>query len=380
MGLFDRKNNAADNGSSMEKENENTSGKFPIISLVVEEVLSMTSTEVSVIGNVRGGTIRQGDELYLLGRGDKSVKTRALILQDTMMNKMDKAEEGTNVSIVLEGLRAGDAEKYDVLSSMNCMEGEINPEEPCNPFLVALLREAKNLQSDRDFMGRIMETIATKAIFLSPCMHPPGQENDESKIGFAVLKGKDGKNYLSVMTDIYELEQLEGLPEKLVQPLDFPKIVSVFAQIPVDGLLINPKSEGFVLSRPLIEALAQHKRKVDNHLAEEKIEKGSPMMLAIPVEEHKPTELLNALSEYMKTEPRIIRAWYAVMIFPKEDKKNHLVVVDTLEDVPEIYGAIGRAGTPFIGDMKLSMQCSAKFGKNVENMMLFYERNDELKV
>ena len=58
MGLFDRKKNAAENNESVEKKS--TAIEYPFLTILVEEVLSMTSTEVSVIGNVRGAEIKEG--------------------------------------------------------------------------------------------------------------------------------------------------------------------------------------------------------------------------------------------------------------------------------------------------------------------------------
>ena len=341
----------------------------------------MTSTEVSVIGNVRGAEIKEGQELFLLGKNNKSIKTRAVRVEDALMSKLPKAEVGENVAVVLEGLRHGQVEKYEVLSSVNSLYAEENAsEEAVNPYLTGLLREAKRLQQDKDFMGRLVEHVATEAKFLSPAMHQPGNEGDESKVGVALLRGKDGKNYLAAFTDPHELEIMDGLPEKLIQLLDFDRIMMIVQQAPVDGLLINAKTEGFVITRTLLEALAMHKRKVDNHIKEKKLDPKQPMMLAIPNEDNIPHELFDALKEHMKTEPRILRAWYSLMMMPKEDKKEHLIILDTLEEAPEVFGGVGRVAQPFLNEMQLNMQAAARVGAMTENMMLFYEREDDINV
>lgn len=379
MGLFDRKKNAAENNESMEKES--VAIQYPFLTILVEEVLSMTSTEVSVIGNVRGAEIKEGQELFLLGKNNKSIKTRAVRVEDALMSKLPKAEVGENVAVVLEGLRHGQVEKYEVLSSVNSLYAEENAsEEAINPYLTGLLREAKRLQQDKDFMGRLVEHVATEAKFLSPAMHQPGNEGDESKVGVALLRGKDGKNYLAAFTDPHELEIMDGLPEKLIQLLDFDRIMMIVQQAPVDGLLINAKTEGFVITRTLLEALAMHKRKVDNHIKEKKLDPKQPMMLAIPNEDNIPHELFDALKEHMKTEPRILRAWYSLMMMPKEDKKEHLIILDTLEEAPEVFGGVGRVAQPFLNEMQLNMQAAARVGAMTENMMLFYEREDDINV
>ena len=381
MGLFDRKSKNEEKNEVTEtpKKKEVT---FPFVTILVEEVLSMTSTEVSIIGNVRGGTLHTGDEFYLLGRQKKSVKTSALRIEDTLMTRMEKAEEGTNVSVVLAGLREGDVEKYDVLSEVNCLSSDTDtPDSAVNPFLTGLLRESAGRREDREFMGRIMEYIATEAIFLSPAIHATGKDANPNQLGVALLRGKDGKNYLSAFTDIHELEIMEGLPEKLLMPLDFPKIYEIMSKGPIDGLLINPKTSGFVMTKRLVESLANHKRKVDNNINEQKIDTKQPMMIAVPKEDHIPQELFDSLKAYMQTEPKILRAWYAIMIFPQEnDRKAHLIIIDTLEETPEIYGAVGRAARDYADNMQVNMQSAAKVGKMTEKMMLFYERKDNLSV
>ncbi|MBO4926813.1 MAG: enhanced serine sensitivity protein SseB C-terminal domain-containing protein [Clostridiales bacterium] len=384
MGLFDRKNNHSDKAENQEGGSEKKEVQFPFLTILVDEVLSMTSTEVSVIGNVRGGTLTEGDELYLLGRKNKSVKTRAVRIEDALMSKMQKAEEGTNVSVVLEGLRQGDVEKFDVLSSVNCIASDTDtPDTPVNPFLSGLLREAKGRRedTDREYMGRVMEYIATEAVFLTPCMHADGKNSGSGNIGVVLLKGKDQKNYLAVFTDIHELEIMEGMPEHTIQPMDFGMIMNYISKGPIFGLLINPKSEGFVMTKSFLELLANHKRKVDNNLKEQKIDPKQPMLLAVPKEGNMPDELFGALRSYMETEPSILRAWYALMIFPQDnDRKAHLIIVDTLEETPELFGAIGRAAREHVDGMQINMQSASKVGKMTEKMMLFYERKDDLKV
>ena len=123
-----------------------------------------------------------------------------------------------------------------------------------------------------------------------------------------------------------------------------------------------------------------HKRKVDNHIKEKKLDPKQPMMLAIPNEDNIPHELFDALKEHMKTEPRILRAWYSLMMMPKEDKKEHLIILDTLEEAPEVFGGVGRVAQPFLNEMQLNMQAAARVGAMTENMMLFYEREDDINI
>ncbi|MBP5492337.1 MAG: enhanced serine sensitivity protein SseB C-terminal domain-containing protein [Clostridiales bacterium] len=380
MGLFDRKNKAEENPEE-EKKPQFEKVEFPILTVVVEDVLSMTSTEVSVIGNVRGGTLHEGDKLFLLGRRGKTKQTSALRLEDTLMTKMPEAAEGTNVSIVLEGLRAGEVEKYDVLSSVNCQGAEESkPDTMVNPFLKGMLREFQRFVEDRDYMGRIMEYIANDAILITPCMHAPiNAEGQAPKIGFAMIKGKDNQMYLAAFTDTYELE-LANVPEKIIQAVDFEKAKTIVDKSNAGGLLINPASDKFLLRTQLLAGLEDHKEKIKNHIREQKLDTSKPLMMAIPKEGHEPQELFDALKEYFKTETRVLRAWYGMMVFPQEDKKAHLIIVDTLEEKPEIFGGIGNAAKDHLGDMQLNMQALQKVGnKAVEKMLLFYERTDAIE-
>lgn len=381
MGLFDRKRAKENEGNSIEPPREGkVEVKFPIVTVVVEEILSMTASEVSIIGNVHGGVLKENDRLYILGRNGKSIPTVALRLKDTMMTKMTQAEDGMNVSILLDGVSRQSIEKFDVLSSVNCITSELDsPDTPVNPYLSGLLREAKAHQKETDFMGRIMEYIANTAVFLTPCMHEASEEGKEDKVGYALLKSKDDKMYMSAFTDVHELESLNGLPGKMLEPVDFEKVMNVIHGAPVEGLLINPAHEGFVLKKNLLESLALQKRKIINNVRDQKIDTNQPVALAVPKEDHIPTELFEALRQYMTNEPSILRAWYGVMLFPKENKRSHLIIIDTLEETPEIFGAIGRTAKPFLDeDMPLNMQAASKVGQMTEKLMMFYERKDEI--
>lgn len=386
MGLFDRKNAKNTNNNLGESSSEENLGrKFPFVTVVIEDVLSMTSVEVSAIGNVHGGSLKPGDTLYILGRKGKSIKTSVVRIEDTLMAKMSEATDGMNVSIVLEGVRQNDVLKYDVLSTVDKMPSDVETGDSIvNPYLSGLLRESKNFQKEREFMGRLLECIAEEATLLTPCMRDQSDEGDESKVGYALLKATDGNMYLSAFTDAYEMDSLAGLPEKRSEPIKFDKIMTIMERTPAAGLLINPAHEGFAMKKEMIQSISLQKRKIENNVRDQKINTNQPVGIAIPKDDHIPTELFSALSEYMKTEPSILRAWYGVMFFPKEKdskmSRSHLIIIDTLEETPEIFGAIGRTARPLLDELPLNMQAASKVGNMTEKLMLFYERNDELKV
>ena len=103
-------------------------------------------------------------------------------------------------------------------------------------------------------------------------------------------------------------------------------------------------------------------------------------MLAVPKDDHLPEDLFSAMRDYMKTEPRILRAWYGMMVFPEDKTRNHLVILDLLEEDPDIYGGVGRAAKDHVEEMQMNMQSYQKVGdKMVEKLKLFYERDDSIK-
>ena len=380
MGLFDKKNNK--NEEPIEEKKEVSKVTFPLLTIVVDDVLSMTSTEVSVIGNIRGGKLHAGDELYVLGRKGENKKTRALRIEDTLMNKMDEADEGMNVSVVLEGLRQGDVKKYDVIASCNCMSADDHrPDNVVNPFLKGLLREHKSNREDREYFSRIMEYISNEGIFLTPMMHAPQGAPNQGNLGIALVKSKEGKMYLPAFTDIYELEMGPAdLPEKIVRPIDFEQAKMIVEKSNAEGMIINPKSDGFALMKKTLDGLENVKKKIKNNLHEQKIDTSKPLMLAVPKDDHLPEDLFNAMRDYMKTEPRILRAWYGMMVFPEDKTRNHLVILDLLEEDPDIYGGVGRAAKDHVEEMQMNMQSYQKVGdKMVEKLKLFYERDDSIK-
>ena len=382
MGLFDKKKNNPNEEAPKEEQKEVCKVTFPYITILIEDILSMTATEVSVIGYVRGGTLHEGQELYLLGRKGASTKTRALRIEDTLMTKMDQAEEGANVSIVLEGLRKDEVQKYDVLCSINCMQADKDrPDNVVNPFLKGLLTEHMRLHEDRTFISRVMEHISNDAIFITPCMHAPEDQKNAGKLGVALIRSTDGKMFLAAFTEIYEAERGKNdLPEKIIQPIDFETAKKIVDASGTAGMIINPKSDKFVVTKNMFAGLENVKKKIQNHLHEQKIDTSKPLMLAIPKDDHLPEELFGAMKAYMETEPRILRAWYGMMIYTEENKRNHLVIIDTLEEDPDIFGALGRAAKEHLDDLPLNMQTYQKVGeKMTEKLKLFYERSDSIE-
>ena len=349
----------------------------------MEDVLSMTATEVSIIGNVRGGTLHLGDPLFLLGRAGKALKTCPTRIEDTLMMKMNEAEEGTNVSVVLDGLRLADVEQYDVLPSVNSMLSEQEaPGEVVNPYLTGLLREVKENDhiTNNIYMGRMMEYMANSAMLLSPMMHDPNSKPEEGKLGMAMLRNGD-KTFLPAFTDIYELEKASGIVEKLLQPLDFDKAKEIIANSSCDGLALNPSSDAFVIPNQLMEMIAHQKKNIQNGIREQKLNADEPIMLAIPKEGNEPKDLLNAVKEFLVKDSRILKAWYGLMVYPKTEKRAHLIIVDTLEEDQDIFGGIGRAAKPFVEDLPLNMQTFQKVGeKMTEKLMMFYERKETIRI
>ncbi len=388
MGLFDRKKGKPEGEKNEEQIVPKKDGIFPIVTLVIEDVLALTSAEVSVLGNVHGGDIKVGDTMFLLGRSGRSLKTTVRSIQDEMLSKIAVAEENTNASLVLDGLKQGDIVKYDVLSSVNYKrQEEDKPSDVVNPYLTGLLRDVKANDhiTNNEYMGRLIEYLVNEAVLITPMMHAPEGGKEEGKIGLALLR--NGENtFLPAFTDTYELEQANGINEKLIKPLDFKEAKTIVDNSDCNGLALNPSTEGFVVPKELLDRIEHQKKNIDNNIREQKIDKNEPLMLAIPNEGKEPEELFNAVKEYFAKEPRVQRAWYGIMVHPKsetrkEESQDHLIIVDTLEEDQDIFGAIGRVAKEHLNGMQLNMQTFQRVGENITNhLKLFYERKENITI
>jgi len=388
MGLFDRKKGKPEEEKNEEISSVKKDGIFPIITIEIEDVLSLTAAEVSVIGNVRGGSIRVGDSLFLLGRAGKSIKTTILRIEDTMMQKKKSAEDGEDVSLVLSDLKMSDVEKYDVLSSVNSMNAEEDgPKEVVNPYLTGILREVKEKEhmQNKEFMGRLIQYLADDAILLSPMMHDPDNKGEQGKIGLALLK--NGENtFLPAFTDIHEVEKASGISEKLLQPMDFDKAKTILDNSDVKGLALNPSTEGFVVPKELMNVIAHQKKNIKNGLREQKVDKDGPILLAIPKEGEEPKALYDAVTGFLKTDRRVQKAWYGLMVYPKTEKRpesrSHLIIIDTIEEDQDIFGGIGRVAKEHLGEItSLNMQTAQRVGTEMtDKLQLFYERKETITI
>ena len=386
MGIFGKRDKNEENKNEKENSELNldasaSEGIFPFATIVVDEVLSLTASEISIIGNLRGKSIRVGDELFLLERGGGSKKTRVVNIKNEMMEKIKVAEEGTNVNIDLMGFRQGDVKKLDVLSSVNTMNADDDkPGDVVAPYLTALLRERAGHENDNEYNSRIMQYLAEEAILLAPCMPTP--ENGPGSVALAFLR-HEKDTFLPVFTDTYEMEKADAVQttEKMVRPLDFDQIKDIMEKTGCDGLAINPSKNTMVIPAPMIAMLARQKANIHNHIKEQKINKEDKIMVAIPSEDARPTELFDALRSYMETDKRIQRAWYGVMLNQTQKTEAHLVILDLLEDAPDVYGNVGKAATPLLNGRGFNMQSVQNVGEEtVSKLILFYERKEPISV
>jgi len=102
----------------------------------IEDVFSIEGRGTVVTGRVERGVIQPGDEVEIVGMGDKIKKTVAISLE--MFNKvLDQAQAGDNVGILLRGTKKDEVQRGEVLAK----PGTITPHTEFEAEVYVLSRE-----------------------------------------------------------------------------------------------------------------------------------------------------------------------------------------------------------------------------------------------
>ena len=139
--------------------------------------------------------------------------------------------------------------------------------------------------------NEILEEIIMKVNFLSYINSNENETNFEN-INFNVLTTDDNKIYLPVFTDLEELSKW-GIPEKMnTITLNFDDYVEIILDNNIDGLVINPFGDSYILSREWLKELKDMKKE-RLKVNEVRIEANSKILIDKP--KHYPTMMMEEI-------------------------------------------------------------------------------------
>ena len=222
--------------------------------------------------------------------------------------------------------------------------------------------------------NEILEEIIMKANFLS-YINSNELESTFGNINFNVLKTDDNKTYLPAFTDLEELSKW-GIPANMnTITLNFDDYVEIILDNnnnSIDGLVINPFGDYYIISKEGLKELKEMKKE-RLKVNEIRIETNSKILISEP--KHYPTMMMEAIANCCNDLGNINKAWLLEMMTEKD--KSWLLVLNFEGDKNHTFSKISQAARNYLGNMYLDMlPYEDDFARNsVQNHKAFYVKN-----
>jgi hypothetical protein len=251
-----------------------------------------------------------------------------------------------------------------------------------NPKLRELFEQWRQEKTD-DILNQVFEEIVIRAHFLSVIMlseepESSGEGTATFKQGavmqFPMLTTQDEKQFYPAFTDWGELAKWQSIavpPKTLILSFD-DYVHMVLEGTNVDGVMINPFGDNFLLDRSLLTHLKTQKDLNTKGVSQQVVTKETKVLLGEPKEY--PTAMVAAISDYLWKRPEVQRAWLRLMI--RDNEQSYLLVAEFAGDKDSLFGGIAGAARQYLNGMYIDMvPYQNGFGKDaVEGVKPFYEQ------
>ncbi len=257
-----------------------------------------------------------------------------------------------------------------------------------NPNLSALLKKFNNCDDSKrqEQQEKIAEELAMNANLLAMVNLDEAkiEHKDDhteafkkgSYVSFAMFQAANEIAYLAVFTDWNEIYKNEEMKNTKVNTfiLSFDDMAAITAG--KAGIVINPFSDNFIITPENVVHIKQHKDNITRGYSEHVVEKETPVKIGEPSDY--PTEMVEAIRSYAKTNKNIKSIWLKLMI--KDNEQSYLLILDFKGDANTVFSAISRAATPHIHNgLPIDMvPFASEFGKNSAIGKPFYRRKKGL--
>lgn len=250
-----------------------------------------------------------------------------------------------------------------------------------NPKIVELLKEFK-LNDNNTTLSNVYEEVAMNAKFLTIVEFSADPKDNgngtstfhkESLIKFLSLTTKDNLNYLPIFTDwneVYKWKEVTSPKSLIMRFDDVHAIVSNGNKF--IGVVINPFGENHVIMIDQINFIKNKKELIKKGYSTQVIKEDTKVILGEP--KNYPTEMVNAIKDYLNRNYIIDRAWLRLMT--KNNETSLLLVIDSKNDIDYVVRSLNDVAKPYLGNTFLDMimynDSNERFVNNVEP---FYNKN-----
>ncbi|QIK70358.1 enhanced serine sensitivity protein SseB [Erysipelothrix sp. HDW6C] len=245
-----------------------------------------------------------------------------------------------------------------------------------NPNLKENLKAYRESNSE-SLLDSIFEAIIMEAHLLAVVSFDNAPKIAEGKLTEGAvmrvnhLTNAEGQSYLPLFTDWEEVARWQSLPNKpetlIVRFDDFAAMVQKNETI--TGVVINPFSTNFVLSRQSLDNFKRQKEIRLTGTSQEVIEKETEIMLGEPSDY--PQAMVAAIANALKHHLGVKKAWLQLM--RRNGESSYLIVVDS-ED-RSVVPVIGESAKPFLKGMFVDImlyEANSSIGQRMDSLEPFY--------
>lgn len=233
-----------------------------------------------------------------------------------------------------------------------------------------------------------MITLMMRAKFLSPVTIDPPPAVPESgqpvkleagsKISFHLITNADNQKFFMAFSDMQEAKKWNKNPEAQTAVLTFDDYASFIlgGESDADGYVIDPFGVNLIFTKDLVRSLKEQKELIEKGSAQRTLNKDEPVKVGQP--STLPQELLDALSECMKSMKNISSAYFSLM--QQGELQSFLIVVDFEGDKKEVFNTLAEAARPHLMGMLISfIEIDSDLGAHaVKEIAPFYKKRFSL--
>lgn len=202
----------------------------------------------------------------------------------------------------------------------------------------------------------------------------------QSQVQFQLIQNENKEQYFPAFTDSEEFNKWSGADKGFTQTImTFIDYANVLAdpKCPIKGFVINPFGKSVAFPKGMVMNLMQQiQAKRNGGFYKKQLPQNEKLEFNDP--EEYPIDLMAAVIGVLQERDNV-NAAYLRMFKPESDnKQSYLIIVDFEGDMNEIFSTIGKAASPHLNGMQLSMMpYSVDIAKRaVKNVDPFYTRED----
>jgi len=244
-----------------------------------------------------------------------------------------------------------------------------------NPKLKELLKELKQ-EANNEVLSNIYEEVAMNAKFVTvmTLSSDPVDNGDgtstfqkDSTMRLYTINTEDNQSFFPLFTDwdeVYKWKELVS-PKGLIVGFDDISTFVINADKHV-GLVINPFGDNFVIDMNQLRFMKERKDSIKNGYVSRVLKEETKIMLGEPKEY--PSEMVNALKDYLKNSLICERVWLRLMMV--KDEQSYLLVIETNNEREFVIKNLVEVAKPFLKNMYLDLiiydESNANYVLNVE--------------